>query len=422
LKGGTKYTINIGSLPASQLQNISRNLKTRTSYLNLPDVKVQIDVNNLEIIAGKDTNVNQLLFPGYLECNIEEGIILKDDTASLQIGSDNYTIKKIGENFLIDNITHAIGDTLYLADMKTTIVNKTNTSVIISLTAFNSSDIGGEIAGYSQTSFDSNSGKYSFNTLVRLSSAASKRFNEITQNIKTVVIGNQISLDSVLVYKLDGEDLGRLGMPANLKGQNISTLYIIVSDASKESLLNKKNIVEASINAGSLPEGLSISGKRDVAATEEKNITPLLGVIIFLIGIIPLFFIMKYKKIKHNLLSILVGTAEIFSIVSLFIAFQVFYKLNFAFDFAALLGIVLLSFNWAANVISTNLHTHAQKELIIKIKYKKLVSVTGLIKILLVMFSFVSAAYGYQSASVIIFSGIFLDYFIYRPFYKNFIS
>ena len=422
LVGGKKYKIDSNGLPAAQLKNISAILSARTSYLGLPDVKIQQSGSQLEIVTGKDTNVNQLLFIGYLEGNIEEGVALKNGSGNFQIENNNYTLTETDSKFLVNKTAYGIGESFYLGDVKTSIVNKTNTSVVVSLTIFNNSDILGEVPGYSQVSFDSNSGKYSFSVLARLSTSASKRFSDIVQNVKTMVVGTQVSLDSALVFKLDGVELSRLGMPASLKGQAVTTLYIVGSDESKDNLLYKKSMVDAVINSGILPENLSISGTEDFGATQRNNILPLLGIIVFSVAIVPLLLAAKHKNIKHNLLSIIIGFSEIFSILSIFIALQVFYKLNFALDFAALLGLALLSLNWMLNVISVNTSRHSHRDLLLKFKYKKIISLTGLTKVLLVVAAFTLGAYGYASASAIIIIGVILDYLIFRSFYKSFTS
>lgn len=422
LVGGVKYTVNTVGISTNQIQNISNALTVRTSYLNLPDTKIQNEGGSLKIIAGKSANVNQLLFRGYFEGNIQEGFVLQNNTANLLIGTENYTIERQGDSFLINNKSYVVNSSFYLKDVKATIVNTTNTSIIFSLTAFNNSDILGEVPGYSQVSFDSSAGTYSFNTLIRLSSDAGKRFKEITQNIKTIVIGSQINLDAALTFDLDGNELSRLGMPASIKGQDLSTIYVIVSDPTQQSLLNKKNLVEAAINSGSLPHALSVSNSEELIATQKNNILPSLVVIVFAVAVVPLVLGGKFKKFKHNSISILIGSSEIFSIISLFAAFQIFYRLNSAFDFPALVGLVLLSLNWVVNVISVNLTTHAQRELSIKIKYKKLISLSGLVKIFLVAAAVAFAVYGYGAASIIVFVGMFLDLLLFRPFYKNFVS
>lgn len=419
LVGGMEYTINTSSVPSDQLQNISHTLKIRSSYFGIADMKILNENFILKIIAGKNTDINQLLFRGVLEANIEQSIALKDNIGNFAIGTDNHTITQIGTNYLIDNETHSVNDVFYLKDVKAVIINKTNTSIIISLTAFNNSGVLGEVLGYSQSSFDKNSGTYGFTTPIRLSTDAGKRFSDITQNIKTLVVVTQVSLDSVLVYKLDGVELSRLGMPVTLKGQELSTLYIIVNDKNQENMLNKKNALQATINAGPIKYALSVANTSQVLASQKNNVAPTIGLVVFSIGIVPLFFAVRHKKMKEVVLAILIGTAEIFSIFALFTAFQIFYKLSFVLDFPALIGIVLLSLNWMTNIISFNLSKHAQKDLIIKIKYKKIFSVTGLMKISCVAISLVFAAYGYSSTIMIVLLGVVLDFLVFRPFYKE---
>jgi hypothetical protein len=419
LVGGREYMINTTSIPTNQLQNISHTLKIRSSYLGLADMKILNENNMLKIIAGKNTNVNQLLFQGLFEASIEQMVALKNNIGNFAIGTDNHTVTQIGANYLIDNETRSVSDIFYLKDVKTVIVNKTNTSIIISLTAFNNSDILGEVIGYSQSSFDKNSEMYTFTTPIRLSTDAGKRFAEITQNIKTIVAGTQVSLDSALVYKLDGVELSRLGMPVTLKGQELSTLYVIVNNKNQENMLNKKNAVQATINAGYINYALSVANTSEVLASQKNNVIPSLGLIVFAIGIVPLFFAVRYKKMKGAVLAVLIGFAEIFSVLALFTAFQIFYKLNFVLDFPALSGIVLLSLNWMVNIISLNLSKHAQKDLIIKIKYKKIISATGLVKISCITISLIFAAYGYSSAIVVVLLGVVLDYLIFRPLYRE---
>jgi len=422
LVGGTKYTINTSSIAANDLKNVSRILSVRTSYLGLTGTKATVENGKLEIITGKETSVNQLLFKGYLEGRIEEVVVFKNDAGYLMVGNNNYTVKKIGENFLINNGTYSLGDSFYLKDVKTYIANSTNTSLILSLTVFNNSDILSEVPGYSQVGLDKTSGNYNFNVLISLSPAGGRRFNEITQNIKTIVYGSQLNLDAALVFNLDGNDLSRLGIPASIKGQDLATLYIIVSDPSQESLLNKKSLLEATINSGSLPSALSVLSSEEVAATEKNNLLPSLGIVAFLITIVPMVLGGKFKKFKHNSLSILIGFAEIFSVVAIFALLQILYKLNSAFDFGALAGVVLLSVNWAINVASINLSTHKQLNIALKIKYRKIVSLTGISKILLLVVAVALASYGYGSIGIVVFVGVFLDILLFRPFYKSFVS
>jgi hypothetical protein len=309
-----------------------------------------------------------------------------------------------------------------LKDVKTTIENTTNTSIILSLLVYNNSDILGEAPGYSQMGFDQNTRLYSFSTVISLKAAAAKKFNEITKNIKTVISGSQINLDAALVDKLDGNELSRLGIPVTLKGQDLNNVAIIIFDASKDSLTNKKVLVEASINSGYVPYNLSIVRSESIQPTQENNVVPSIAAIGLLLAVAPFGFGIKYKKLKHNSISVLIGTAEIFSIFSLFASLQVFYRLNIVFDFSALIGLMLIAINWMINVISLNLSRHAQKELVIRIRFRKIVSMTGLSKILLLVATIFFAIFGYQSASIIVFGGIVLDWLLFRPFYKSFIS
>jgi len=422
LVGGKKYNLDTNGIPQSMLQNITSILRTRTSYLGVADVKVQASQNSIELIAGKNTNVNQLLYQGYFEGSIQEGFVLKGGESSFEIGNNNYTIQKIGSNYLIDNSTRSLNDSFYLKDVKTTIVNETNSSVILGFRIFNNSDILGEVPGYSQVSYDNTNGVYSFNTLVSLSADAGKRFNDITQNIKTIVIGNQINLDAALVFNLDGNELSRLGLPANLKGQQINNLYIVISDPSQPSLLTKRALVEAAINGGSLPRQLTVSQTTNIDPSERNNILPSVGIILAAVIISPLVLGEKFKKVRHNVFSVVIGGAEIISVVSLIVFLQTVYKLNSSLDFPAVIGLVVLSVNWMINVISLNLNTHAQKELTLRIRYKKVISFNGISKLLLVVAAVVFGAYGYGVASMIVLFGVFLDLLLFRPFYKSFVS
>lgn len=337
LVGGTRYKIDTAGIPTSQLQNISHVLSIRTSYLNLPDVKIQND-GTLQIVAEKNVNVNKLLFPGYFEGAIQVGYIFSNNATNFMIGSYNYSIERNGDNYLINNKSYSLNNAFYLNNVKVTIANETNTSIILSFTVFNNSDILGEIPGYSQLLRDSNTGIYTFSTLVGLSSQAGKRFTDITQNIKTIVSGNNLNLDAALVFLLDGNEINRLGMPSTLKGQTLSNIYVVLSNPSQQNILSQKSIVEASIGGGVLPYNLTILSSEPVPPTQLNNTLPSLGIIVFAIAIVPLLIGGKFKKMKHNLISILIGSAELFSVISLFAALQIFYNLNLAFGFLALIG------------------------------------------------------------------------------------
>lgn len=421
LVGGIKYDINTNSIPSSQLQNIVNTLDKRVSYLNLADVKIQNN-NGIEIIANRNTNINQLFFSGNFEAAVQEQINMVDNVGIFSIGADNYTMTASENSLQINNRTYFANSSFYLNDIKTTVSNITNTSAVITLTVFNNSDILGEVPGYSQISFQSTTSTYNFQTAVSISPSAGNRFSEITQNIRTVAVNGQLNLDAVLVYSLDGSELSRLGMPSTLKGQSTRTIVVMATESSQQSLLNKKNIVEAVLNGGDLQYPLSVSKQENIPATQKNNIIPSIIIIVFSIAVVPFALGAKYKKFRHNSISILVGAAEIFSVVSLIVAVQMFYKVNIVFDASVLFGIVLLSVNWALNVLSVNLTTHAQRDLSLKIKYKKLFSLTGLSKISIVIIAAVFAVYGYGGMIGVVLLGIFLDFVLFRPFYKNFVS
>lgn len=422
LIGGNRYIVDTTGIQQNSLQNISNTVRTRVAYLGLGDVKIQNVGNKLEITTNKNTNINQLLFRGFFEGDIQQGFVLKNNEASFMIGNDNYTIRKVGNDYLIGNSTHPMNNSFYLKNVKAKIANETNTSVILSFTAFNNSDILGEVPGYTQVTFDGTNGIYTFNTLASLSPNAGIRFNEITQNIKTIVIGSQINLDAALVFELDGNELSRLGLPANLKGRQINTIYIVISDPSQPSLLTKRAMVEAAINGGSLPRQLSIAQTENIEASQKNNVLPLVGIILAALFVSPLILGGKFKKIKHNVFSVLIGGAELVSVISLFVGLQTVYKLNSSFDFYSLIGIAVLSVNWMINVISLNLSTHAQRELTLRVKYKKIISLNGVAKLFLVVVVLVFAALGHGAASMIVFFGILLDLLLFRPFYKSFVS
>ncbi len=419
LVGGKKYVIN--TVPSDHVQNITAILNARVGYFGIIGIKIQNSGSEIVIVAPESTNINKILFPGYFEGGVEEQIAL-GNAAVVYVGDTNYTITQTGNKFLINDNTHSVGDNFYLKDVKVTIENATNSSIILSMQIFNNSDIIGEPPGYAQSGYDKNSGFYSFSTVISLKSNAAKKFNEITKNIKSVINGNQVNLDGMLVGKLDGTELSRLGIPVTLKGQDLNNVAVVIYDSSKDSLTNKRILAESTINSGYVPYDLSISRTENIKPSQENNVIPLVAVIAAALVAAPIVLGIKYKKMKHNSISILIGAVEIFSVFSLFSALQFFYKLNIVFDFAAMVGIALVSLNWMFEVVALNLSRHAQKVLEIRIRYKKIISVTGLSKVALLILAVALAVYGYQTICIIIFIGIILDLILFRPFYKSFIS
>lgn len=420
LIGGKEFTLS--SIPGSSLQNTANILKIRASYLGIVGMKIQNDNGVLKITAPANQNVNQILFPGYFEGDVEEQIILSNENGSFFVGDNSFAILRNGNDFLVNNRTYNLNGSFLVNDITVRIVNQTNNSVILAFEIYNNTDVVGEVPGYAQTVYNSNNGAYNFNTVIRLSAVAAKRFNEVTKNVKTTVIGTQVTLDAGLANSLDGNRLGTLSIPITLKGQDLSNVLITVGDSSKQSLANKAKILEATINSGYVPYNLKIANTQDTAATQSIFILPLLGIIVLTLALSPVLLATKYKKFKHNSLSIAIGSAEVFAVVSIFAALQIYSGLNYVFDFAALISLVLLSMNWMLNVISLNLSSHAQKNLVIRIKYKNIISLTGLSKLLLFAVAIGFAASNYQSATIIIFAGIILDLLLFKSFYKSFIS
>lgn len=172
LVGGKKYTLS--AIPADQVQNISNILSTRISYFSISGVKMEKENGSLYVITPENANINQLLFHGKLEGSVEEQINLDNNTGIVFVGDTNYTITRNGNGFSIGDIVYSVNDSFYLKDVKTTIENTTNTSVILSLLVYNNSDILGEAPGYSQLGVDQNTGLYSFSTVISLKPAAAK--------------------------------------------------------------------------------------------------------------------------------------------------------------------------------------------------------------------------------------------------------
>jgi hypothetical protein len=419
LIGGRKYIIN--TIPINRIQNITATLNARVQYFGISGIKIQNSGSEIDITAPESTNVNQILFPGYFEGSVEEQVTL-GSSALVYVGSTNYTVAQSGNGFLVGDDMHSIGESFYLKDVKVTIENATNNTVVFSFQIYNNSDILGEVPGYAQSGFDQSSGFYSFNTVISLKPSAAGKFAEVTQNIKTVISGNQVNLNAMLVDKLDGTEVSRLGIPVTLKNQNLNNVAIVAFDSSKGALANKKILIESTVNTGYIPYSLSIARTEEIQPTQKNNVIPSLAAVIVLLVAAPLVIGRKYKKMKHNLISILIGAAEIFSVVSLFAAVQLFYRLNVVFDFTALVGIMLLSLNWMFEVVAINLSRHAQKEMSIRVKYKKIISSTGLMKVVLVLVAVGVAAYGYGNFGIIIFGGLILDFILFRPFYKSFVS
>jgi hypothetical protein len=419
LIGGRKYVIN--AIPVDKIQNTTAVLNARIQYFGISGIKIEKSGAEIDITAPDSTNVKQILFPGYFEGSVEEQVALGSSTL-VYVGDTNYTVVQNGGKFLIGGDMHSVGESFYLKDVKATIENATNDSVILSFQIYNNSDILGEVPGYAQFGFDQSSGFYSFSIVISLKPTAAKKFGEVTQNIKTVISGNQVNLNAMLVDKLDGIGISRLGIPVTLKNQNLNNVAIVAYDSNKGVLTNKKILIEAAVNSGYISYNLSIARTEEIQSTQKNNVIPSLVAIVALLVAAPLVMGRKYKKMKHNSISILIGAAEIFSVVSLFAAFQLFYKLNIMFDFAALVGIMLLSLNWMFEVVAINLSRHAQKELTVRVRYKKIISVTGMLKVALFIGTIGLAAYGYGNLGIIIFSGLILDFILFRPFYKSFVS
>lgn len=419
LIGGKKYVIS--TIPVDQIQNTTATLNARVRYFGIIGIKIVNSNAEIDITAPESTNVNQILFPGYFEGSVEEQVAL-GSSAIVYVGDTNYTVVQSGDGFLVGGDMHSVGEGFYLKDVKVTLENATNESVILSFQIYNNSDILGEVPGYAQSGFDQSSGFYSFSTVISLKSNAAKKFAEVTQNIKTIISSNQVNLNAMLVDKLDGVEMSRLGIPLTLKNQNLNNVAIIIYDSSKSALANKKILIESTVNSGYIPYNLSITGTEEIQPTQKSNIIPSLVAVAALLVTAPLVMGKKYKKMKHNSISILIGAAEMFSVVSLFAALQLFYKLNIVFDFAALVGIMLLSLNWMFEVVAINLSRHAQKELTIRVRYKKIISSTGMLKIILFLVALGVAAYGYVNFGIIIFVGLILDFILFRPFYKGFVS
>jgi len=421
LAGGKKYTLDTSDVPDSMLKNITNTLRVRTLYLGLGDVKIEDSNGRIVLVANENTDVKQLLFRGLLDANVQEEFSLKNGSSSFILGVNNYTISKVGNNYAIGNATHSLGDSFYLGNVKTVLKNETNSSVTLAFNIFNNSGILGEVPGYSQLSQDPSTGIYSYSMLVGLSPEAGRKFSEITQSIKTVVIGTQINLDAILVFNLDGSELSKLGLPVSLKGQNLNSIYIVVSDLSQPNLLKKKALVEASINGGSLPKEIKIAQSENIAATQKENAFAVAVVIVASLFVAPMILGNKFKKLKHNMFSVLIGTSEIAAIFSLFMLL-ITYRVNFSLDFPALIGLMLLSINWMINVVSLNLSAHAQKEMTLRIKYKKILSISGLTKILILLVAIWFSFFGYSTTAVVVFLGIMLDIILFKPFYKNFVQ
>jgi hypothetical protein len=324
----------------NEVEKIKDIIEKRIRIFGIPETRVDVKDNIIQIITIFPEKVSLLIEKGELEARIEQEIGLENGIGDIFIRDDYYKVKIKDEQIEINNFTYKINQTFLINNLEFQIINFTERKLILQAIVFDNVEIEKEI-GLSSITYDSTLRMYRVDIPIRISENASNNFISVTKNLAAIP-GPQPILRGSLVYYLDGEELSRLTIPYEMKGRELRAISIIFFANSQKEALNKKRRIEAAI-VGSIPR-LSFIGETFFPPQLYEFIL-LMSVIftIVLVSLTMLFSKLYFKNLK--LAPKILGLIGI-DIVLLFglAAFsQTFFEYGWILDLSSIIGIFVFS-------------------------------------------------------------------------------
>jgi len=284
IAGGVEIIVKPESeVSAVELESARSIIQSRMEILGMSDGVAETSNGRIAMSSSPNSKIGMLLERGKLESEIAQSLTVSNAKAEVKIGSNRYGLTVMDGKIVANGSEIATGGNFYLENIRFTFVNYTNTSVSLNALIFDNGDVLGTLSEYGSISSESG-GYYRFTLPVEIDEASGRRFGVVSDGLGTVIVGDQTSLNGVLVFYIDGEKLSELRIPADSAGIEIKNINIMGFSTSMNAVVMQRTRVKLAL-AGELPSEFEIESVSAIPATNPWIIwsVPLAVALVFLV-------------------------------------------------------------------------------------------------------------------------------------------
>jgi hypothetical protein len=260
IAGGDKVVFDLGGRTGSAIEKVASAMRSRVSSIGIPSTTVSTEGNSVVIETPDSDYVKDIGVQGEIVAAIQWGAKISNMTGEVRIGKDSYKFSTNGKEVSINGMGGVPqGQEIQLGQYEVTITNITNSSMLVEAFVFDNKDVSAVRKTLEYTKYDPQSMAYYFYIPVELTSAGSSRFSSITNGLPVISYQGQSLLDGALLFYLDGKELSRLTIPADMSGVNITSMSVIGMVIGEKEAVREKALVTMSLEGGIIEGGVAIS-------------------------------------------------------------------------------------------------------------------------------------------------------------------
>lgn len=423
IQGGITTTLKTEKkLSETEVQNTVQILNKRINIYSLPEAKAVTSNAIIKINSLSTDKISWLIATGKFEAKVLEEVRLQDNVGKIPIGDNSYTAELINDSLKVNNSVYRMNEEFELENIKFSLKNITNTSLLVEAAVFENKDIVKTLSSGS-ASYNSNARAYEFSIPIEISSEASARFTKILKKIPTSFVGKQIILNAFLVYYLDGNAVSQLNIPIDFIRQPIKQMSVIGFSNSAVDASNIRLKILSAVESGVLPTGLEISGMEKYEPTLRIFSVEIFGsalglVIIFVISV----FYLRYKNLKFGLSVIALALLELVLVLETIAVAQQIAGASWVVNLTTIIGLIAVFVISNLQMIILSEQILKKKNLAISYKYKKLVSYPMFLNLATLTVGFLALFTAWRLLGLTVLTGVIFDILLIKPIYNDFIK
>ncbi len=314
-------------------------IKNRVLFFGYPSTKVELDGAFIKIIHPDYVSVDEILFRGKLEGKILEFLDVNDGYTEIRVNKKMYKIYVKNNSIEINNKTVLINQTFSIDDINFTLVNITQTNLILESVVFSNKNILSIIEDLSQLVYRPQFKVYEFRIPITFDEDASRNFIKIAKTMKIEMVEKILLLKGRIVYYLDGKPIGSASIPYSLLQTNISSINIIGFSDSEREVSETKNKIIASVKYGELS---------NIEKIEDVNIEPKFenAIHFFLLCVLATILLnsLYFIKKKITIYEFMIKSSTPFILFGIVLLSQFLMRFGIIIDVPLFLGILFLTF------------------------------------------------------------------------------
>jgi len=419
IQGGTTTLLRPKEATA-ELEDVVKTIEKRIGVLGLPETKVELSDNTIKITSLTEEKVSVLTVIGEFGGKIVQEIKLENKSGAVKIGATSYEAKVTDTELSINGSSYREKQRFVLEGIELDVLNITNTSFTIEANVLSNEDVLNVLDAFSYARYNPNFRNYEFNVPLEISSDAIDRFTKVVRGLKTSFAGAQIMLDGRVVYYIDGTQISSLNIPFEMSTQEITNLAVMGFVNSLTEAANQKLKVQAILASDKLPVELEVVGTEDFEPSLRMvTISMFLCAVLFAIVVVFASSFLWYKKVVLLPYYLMLLGMELACVIGIAALSQAFHSPGWILDFPSMIGITVLIVVSSIQMLLLMEKAFRKKELTLKYKYKKILSVKTFLDVLFLIVSFSILFTPWKGFGFSMVTGLVMNILLIVPIHKN---